>query len=102
MNKLARFAFIGFLTLSVPTVWADDAPSAAASAAAPTADAAAPAAAADTAAAAPTEPQTIGTDDAGGFGGASIGKAHLHRLTVIIEPNQSLAVLHAARPQGID
>ena len=63
--------FLGLLTLSIPTAWADDTPSAAASAAqapaAAAAPAAAPAAGDATAAAAaappaPTEPQVIGTD----------------------------------------
>jgi ammonium transporter, Amt family len=72
MIKMARLAVLGLLVLSVPTVWADDAPSAAASAtpapapaaADSTAPAAAPAAAdaAAAAPAAPTEPQLIGTD----------------------------------------
>ncbi len=70
-TKLARLAVLGLLTLTVSTVWAEDAPSAAASAAqapasaaqAPASVAAVPAtpAAAD-AAAAPTEPTLIGTD----------------------------------------
>ena len=58
-------AVLGLLTLSIPAVWAEDAPSAAASAAqAPTSatPAAAEAAAAPAAAPAPTEPQLIGTD----------------------------------------
>src|ERR1019366_7575444 len=64
MTKLARLALIGLLTLSTPAVWAEDAPSAAASAAqapAPAAATAAPAAA-DAAAAAATEPKLVGTD----------------------------------------
>jgi Amt family ammonium transporter len=65
-TKVARLvAVLGLLTLSIPAVWAEDAPSAAASAAqAPTSatPAAAEAAAAPAAAPAPTEPQLIGTD----------------------------------------
>src|ERR1700726_817673 len=62
MKKLPQWVVIGLFLLSVPAVWADDAPASAASAAqapgtAP-AESAAPAAAAD----APTEPQLIGTD----------------------------------------
>jgi Amt family ammonium transporter len=63
---LRRLVVLGLLTISIPTVWADDTPATAASAAqasAPAADSAAPAAAdAATAPAAPTEPQLIGTD----------------------------------------
>jgi ammonium transporter, Amt family len=63
---LRRLIFLGLLTLSVPTVWADDTPAttpSAAQASAPAADSTAPAAAdAATAPAAPTEPQLIGTD----------------------------------------
>src|SRR3984893_12430232 len=62
MKKLPQWVVIGLFLLSVPAVWADDAPASAASAAqAPAtapAESAAPAAAAD----APTEPQLIGTD----------------------------------------
>src|SRR5450631_1236578 len=62
MTKMARLAFICLLTLSVPAVGADDAPTAASAAPASSApDAAAPAPA-DAAAAAPTEPTLIGTD----------------------------------------
>src|ERR1700726_1430740 len=62
MKKLPQWVVIGLFLLSVPAVWADDAPASAASAAqapgtAP-AESAAPAAAAD----APTEPQLIGFD----------------------------------------
>jgi len=66
MNKLARLAVLGLLTLSIPTAWAQDTPSAPASAAQAPADSAAPAtaapAAADAAAPAPTEPILISTD----------------------------------------
>src|SRR6202047_297006 len=63
MNKLSRWVFIGLFLLSVPAVWADDAPASAAQAAtAAPADSAAPAAADAAAPAAPTEPQLIGTD----------------------------------------
>lgn len=64
-TKLARLAVLGLLTLTIPTVWAEDAPSAAASAAqapASATPAAADSAAAPPAAPAPTEPQLIGTD----------------------------------------
>src|SRR6202040_649747 len=63
MKKLPRWVFIGLFLLSVPAVWADDAPASAAQAAtAAPADSAAPAAADAAAPAAPTEPQLIGTD----------------------------------------
>src|SRR5450755_2383586 len=54
MTKMARLAFICLLTLSVPAVGADDAPTAASAAPASSAP--------DAAAAAPTEPTLIGTD----------------------------------------
>src|SRR5882762_6305730 len=63
MNKLPRWVVSGLFLLSVPAVWADDAPASAAQAAtAAPADSAAPAAADAAAPAAPTEPQLIGTD----------------------------------------
>jgi Amt family ammonium transporter len=62
MKKLPQWVVIGLFLLSVPAVWADDAPASAASAtqapATAPAESAAPAPAAD----APTEPQLIGTD----------------------------------------
>src|SRR5450631_1910784 len=62
MTKMARLAFICLLTLSVPAVGADDAPTAASAAPASSApDAAAPAPA-DAAPPAPTEPQLISAD----------------------------------------
>jgi Amt family ammonium transporter len=70
MTKLSRLVCIGLLTLSMPAVWADDAPAAstpaaAAPAAAPaaaTTDASAAAAPAAAAPAAPTEPTLVGFD----------------------------------------